>query len=111
MKSEKQPCLHASAIDIPPPKKNQQVSYWYEAFVAVSLWLGVQSPRSGLDWHGNWHRSSLALSGLEPTRELSALQTHKECLGPVAVPAWPSPQFTRNNLDIRGIPENAKFVT
>ena len=28
-----------------------------------------------------------------PMRELSALQTHKECLGPVAPPVWPSPRF------------------
>lgn len=56
--------LYASAIDIRP--KNLLISYWYEAFIGVSLWLGAQSPGSRLDWHGNWHWSSLALSRLDP---------------------------------------------
>ena len=59
--------LYASTIDIHPlQKKNHLISYWYEAFIAVRLWLGAQWLGSGLDWHGNWHRSSLALSRLDP---------------------------------------------
>lgn len=54
--------LYASATDI--HQKNLLIFYWYEAFIVVSLWLGAQSLGSRLDWHGNWHRSSLALSRL-----------------------------------------------
>lgn len=54
--------LYASATDI--HQKNLLIFYWYEAFIVVSLCLGAQSLGSRLDWHGNWHRSSLALSRL-----------------------------------------------
>lgn len=60
--------LHASAIDICP--QNQLIPYWYESFIIVRLWLAVLSQGSRMDWHGNWHQSSLAHV---------AFQTHEEC--------------------------------
>lgn len=56
--------LHASAIDKCP--QNQLIPYWYEAFIIVRLWLAALSQGSGMDWHGNWHQTGLALSGPDP---------------------------------------------
>lgn len=96
----------------PPPKKkkNHLISYWYEAFIAVGLWLGAQWLGSGLDWHGNWHRSSLALSRLDPWGNYLPFRHIRNAWDLWHRLSGRLHDFTRNNLDIWGIPGNGRSV-
>lgn len=65
------PLLYASANDTqppgtspPPPFPSPKIPGWVHSHMG-----------SRLDWHGNWQRTSLALSGPGPMRELSSHQT------------------------------------
>lgn len=67
----------------------------------------AQSPGSGLDWHGNWHQITLALSRLDPRGNYLPLRHVRN-----AWDLWHGAfgPLTGNNLDIRDIPGNASPV-
>lgn len=68
----------------------------------------VTEIKIGLAWELALEKLGTLQAG--PMRELCPLQTHEECLGPVALAVWPTPHFSKNNFNIWGASGEPGFL-